>query len=275
MAKEIVDSLIREVNINASLSCDYTVSIRGYYIEPQPCIVLELMHQGSLKDLLHDQNKVLDWNIRYKFIQSIAKGVAFLISRRILHRDLKSLNILVNEHNQCKLSDFGLSKQKSGPNNPNNNNITAATTAAQIGTYKWMPPEIINELPFTNKADIYSLGIVIWEISSRQLLSATIPQVIQGKREAIPADCPAKVRVLIESCRDIEPNNRPAAEQIVKYLNTGSINEYDINLLLPNNQNIIDEQDCLASINGLIGNNLQSVAAFNNNKMMLNLVAWQ
>ena len=74
----------------------------------------------------------------------------------ILHRDLKSLNIVLDKGCNAKLADFGWTRQK------------AKQMTAKIGTYQWMAPEVIVGLKYTEKADVFSYGIILWELATRQ-----------------------------------------------------------------------------------------------------------
>ena len=87
-----------------------------------------------------------------------ARGVHYLHSFKppILHRDLKSLNLLLDECFRIKLADFGWTR------------VMAESMTGKIGTYQWMAPEVINNEKYTEKADVYSFGIILWEIASRE-----------------------------------------------------------------------------------------------------------
>lgn len=87
----------------------------------------------------------------------IAQGVLYLHECRppILHRDLKSLNIFLDEHSRIKIGDFGWTK------------TLDEYMTNKIGTYQWMAPEVIGNKPYTEKADVFSYSIILWEIASR------------------------------------------------------------------------------------------------------------
>jgi mitogen-activated protein kinase kinase kinase 9 len=96
------------------------------------CIIMEFAEKGSLYDLLHNQTIQLDWKQKYKFALEAALGLNYLHSHpngAILHRDVKSLNCLIDEHNILKISDFGLSTAK-----------TKLNQKETVGTIQWCAP---------------------------------------------------------------------------------------------------------------------------------------
>ncbi|ELR13232.1 serine/threonine protein kinase, putative [Acanthamoeba castellanii str. Neff] len=128
---------------------------------PKMCIVMEYMALGSLFDLLHNELiPDIPFALRNKMAYQAAKGMHFLHSSGIVHRDLKSLNLLLDS--KWNVSDFGLTKFKEEMNR---------NTAKEIqGSVHWTAPEILNEaidIDFM-VADVYSFGIILWELMTRQ-----------------------------------------------------------------------------------------------------------
>lgn len=207
-----------EVQVMAKLHSPNIVSLYGYCMNPKYCIVMEYMPKGSLFNVLKS-DQPLDWKIRIKMATDIACGLAFLHQEKILHRDIKSLNVLLDENMKAKLTDFGLSRIK---------NETRTTTAIQdsVGTINWMAPELFKrKAVYTQKSDIYSLGITIWELVSRKVpfSDAANPGLIpswvaKGEREEIPEICPKKLSTLIQACWDGDADKRPDAEAVVTFL---------------------------------------------------------
>lgn len=206
-----------EVQIMARLRSPNIISLYGYCLSPKYCIVMEYMPKGSLFSVLRS-NQPLDWNIRIKIATDMACGLAFLHQEKILHRDIKSLNVLLDEQYKAKLTDFGLSKIKG-----ETRTLSAKNDSA--GTLAWMAPELFEAEPYTQKSDVYSLGITFWELASRKIpfISAPNPNLIpvwvgKGKRETIPADCPKKLATLIQACWEADPAKRPDSETVVAFL---------------------------------------------------------
>eukprot|EP01017_Pseudomicrothorax_dubius_P009593 TRINITY_DN13292_c0_g1_i1.p1 TRINITY_DN13292_c0_g1~~TRINITY_DN13292_c0_g1_i1.p1 ORF type:complete len:223 (+),score=22.80 TRINITY_DN13292_c0_g1_i1:106-774(+) len=135
------------------------------------CIITEFCHGGTLFDLLHrKKNITLPWSVRIKFAKDIALGMHYLHTCEppIIHRDLKSLNLLINtefvspkQQVVIKIADFGLARTQEM------DSVSEKMTGL-MGTYHWMAPEIFENKDYTIKADVYSYGIVLWEIICRQ-----------------------------------------------------------------------------------------------------------
>lgn len=198
------------------------LKLHGVCTEPNHyAMIFELMPQGSLYDLLRHSTEIEERH-RWKVAIDIAQGLFDLHSRHILHRDLKSLNVLLDEHCQAKLSDFGLAKLRLA---------TSTTTTAHriVGTMRWNAPELLlfegdTPPPSTNAMDIYSYGVILWELAARRepfkgLQDAQILMKIQqGKRDSIPTDCHPIWKEIIEACWQQDPQRRPSAKQVLDRL---------------------------------------------------------
>ncbi|XP_040989943.1 serine/threonine/tyrosine-protein kinase HT1-like isoform X2 [Juglans microcarpa x Juglans regia] len=122
---------------------------------PVFCIITEYLAGGSLRKYLHHQEPhSVPLNLVLKLALSIAHGMQYLHSQGILHRDLKSENLLLDEDMCVKVADFGISCLES----------QCGSAKGFTGTYRWMAPEMIKEKHHTKKVDVYSFGIVLWEI---------------------------------------------------------------------------------------------------------------
>ncbi|KAE9453746.1 hypothetical protein C3L33_14350, partial [Rhododendron williamsianum] len=183
---------------------------------PVFCIITEYLAGGSLRKYLHQQEpNSLPLNLVLKLALDIAHGMLYLHSQGILHRDLKSENLLLGEDMCVKVADFGISCLES----------QCGSAKGFTGTYRWMAPEMIKEKHHTRKVDVYSFGIVLWE-----LLTALTPfdnmtpeqaafAVCQkNARPPLPSTCPVAFRRLINRCWSSNPNRRPHFEEIVDIL---------------------------------------------------------
>ncbi|MBS0349780.1 MAG: protein kinase, partial [Proteobacteria bacterium] len=187
----------------------------GISFDQNYCLVMEHAEGGTLQARLEASGELtLPQQVRWAM--QISCGLNKLHSLNILHRDLKSKNILLNNREEAKVGDFGLSIIKS--TSTSHKKIGSAMGAA--GTLPWMAPELHNNDPHSKETDVYSLGVVLWEIVSRKmpyaglLVGQIISMTMQGKRDPLPTLCPEIFRLMITACCHFEDKQRPTAEQV-------------------------------------------------------------
>ncbi|PKA61536.1 Serine/threonine-protein kinase HT1 [Apostasia shenzhenica] len=178
---------------------------------PQFCIVTEYMHGGSLYDYLHKQKNILEAPLLFKFALDVCKGMEYLHQKGIIHRDLKTANLLMDNNQIVKVADFGVARfQNQG-----------GVMTAETGTYRWMAPEVINHQPYDLKVDVFSFAIVLWELATSKIPydSMTPLQAALGVRQGLRPDLPdnmhPKLLDIMQRCWETVPALRPSFSEII------------------------------------------------------------
>jgi mitogen-activated protein kinase kinase kinase 9 len=216
MKEEHVRDFIYECYAMESLRHPNIVMFLGACTKPPNlAIVLEFCTRGSLWSVLQNQEIPLSWDDRKRIALDAARGVTYLhaFNPPVLHRDLKSLNLLLDDGFRTKVADFGWTR------------TMASTMTGKIGTYQWMAPEVISGHNYTEKADVFSFGIILWEIAAREPpyrnisgLQVSIEVVNNDLRPTIPKKTPENFAKLVRKCWDREPSKRPSFKEIIKEL---------------------------------------------------------
>lgn len=177
-----------------------------------PAIVSELCELGSL-----DQHQRLTQRKLLIVARDIADGVAHLHAHSIVHRDLAARNLLVNSKRVVKVADFGLARIT-------NEDQYASTVDASAGPAKWMAPETIERGKFSPAGDVWSFGVVLWELATGKrpfadmTAAAAAVAIAKGQRLPRPADIGDDMWALMQSCWHTDPHKRPTMTQIVAQL---------------------------------------------------------
>ncbi|CAN0048770.1 unnamed protein product [Ectocarpus sp. 4 AP-2014] len=209
--RDLVRAIRKEIRTHASLHFDHVVQLyAASTIAPNFCMVMEYAREGSLWQHLHSTSKPLAHSLQAAFLFDIARGLMFLHNKGMLHRDLKSANVLVFANRRLKLCDFGLSKVMA--------ESSSRSKRGPVGTTPWMSPEEINGSAATKLTDVYSFGVVCYEVATRmEPFKGMVPvQVMRavadkGRRPEIPAGASASPDVvpLMERCWKQDPAQRP------------------------------------------------------------------
>ncbi|KAI8508781.1 hypothetical protein Bbelb_138800 [Branchiostoma belcheri] len=183
-----------------------------------PIMVLEYMAQGSLYHWLHGENRPdLDHVLYYQIARDTSLGMNYLHNRKpaVLHLDLKSMNVLLDSQLRAKIADFGFSKLR------HDADVKASQSGHLRGTPAWMAPELINQGNITTKVDVYSFGMILWEMLTRKhpYLGLSMFQVMEcvrlNQRPDIPDYCPIGLSRLIGLCWAHNPARRPSFKDIL------------------------------------------------------------
>eukprot|EP01056_Protomagalhaensia_sp_Gyna25_P004689 Protomagalhaensia_sp_Gyna_25__4688@NODE_447_length_3404_cov_63_538187_g343_i0_p2_GENE_NODE_447_length_3404_cov_63_538187_g343_i0NODE_447_length_3404_cov_63_538187_g343_i0_p2_ORF_typecomplete_len254_score33_25Pkinase_Tyr/PF07714_17/7_5e60Pkinase/PF00069_25/6_8e47Pkinase_fungal/PF17667_1/4_6e08Kinaselike/PF14531_6/1_5e02Kinaselike/PF14531_6/0_0013Kdo/PF06293_14/0_013_NODE_447_length_3404_cov_63_538187_g343_i02701031 len=243
--KEGRSEVIQELLILFKVRHPNLVLIMGTVLQRSPspagsilwpmAFVTEFCSGGTLFALLHRKNPLrLSWMQRVKIARDVAQGCCYLhtFNPPIVHRDLKSLNILLSQPvltsedvPQAKISDFGMSAWKRSG--------SGAALHGIAGTYHWMAPEIVLGRSYSELVDVYSYGIILYELCSdtlpyqelNYLEPHAIGQVVavEGRRpetSRLRPDCPRELRDLMVRCWSQDPNHRPPFQYIIKVLDS-------------------------------------------------------
>jgi serine/threonine protein kinase len=175
---------------------------------------MEYMEKGSLYDLL---GKIkLSAEQQKQMALDIARGLHYLHTQGVCHRDLKSANILVDAYGKAKLTDFGLSKT---------NAVSVKTIHERSQAFQWQAPEFFKRgEDYTAKSDIYSYGVILWELVTGQRPYAQMKEkelidfILKGNRETIPDTAPKEYKDIIQGCWHTDPNKRLELATIIHQL---------------------------------------------------------
>ncbi|XP_076316774.1 mitogen-activated protein kinase kinase kinase 13-like [Tachypleus tridentatus] len=218
--KKVRDKSETDIKHLRKLNHPNVVSIKGVCTQaPCFCIIMEYCPYGQLYDALRNGQEVppttvVDWG------KEIASGMNYLHLHRIIHRDLKSPNVLISLNGTLKISDFGTCRQW--------NEISTRMSFA--GTVAWMAPEIIRNEPCSEKVDIWSFGVVLWELLTCETPYKDVDSsaIIWGVGNnslhlPIPKTCPEGFKLLMKQCWSAKPRNRPSFRHILMHLDIAAV----------------------------------------------------
>lgn len=219
VSQQMLEEFRQEIYIMKRLHHPHIVQFLGAVTQPPHlCIVTQFVPRGSLFKLLHRTPAFNpDERRRLQMALDIARGMNFLHTCKppIIHRDLKSPNLLVDKDLTVKVCDFGLSRARAS---------TMLSTKSQAGTPEWTAPEVLRSQPYNEKCDIYSYGVILWELMTDEepWHDKSAMQVVgavgwSNLRLDIPDDIHAGMHALIEECFG-EPGDRPHFSDIIPRL---------------------------------------------------------
>ncbi|XP_021902685.1 LRR receptor-like serine/threonine-protein kinase FEI 2 [Carica papaya] len=228
----------RELEILGSIKHINLVNLRGYCRLPtSKLLIYDYMAMGSLDDFLHDhvqEQRTLNWSARLKIALGSARGLAYLhhdCSPKIVHRDIKSSNILLDENLEPRVADFGLAKLLVDED--------AHVTTVVAGTFGYLAPEYLQSGRATEKSDVYSFGVLLLELVTGKrptdptfvkrglnvvgwmntlLRENQVEDVVDKRFTDIEAETVEAVLEIAVKCTDANPDERPTMNQVLQLL---------------------------------------------------------
>ncbi|CAK4151449.1 unnamed protein product [Aphanomyces euteiches] len=220
---EIAQGFIDEIKRMTKLESPYILAMVGCcWVRPREIeLVTEYMENGDLRQFLDKTAPIhYSWKDKRSCIANLTQGLVYLHSMDIIHRDLKSRNVLLDAKLHAKLADFGVCRE-----------ITMETMTCGLGSFRWTAPEILQGKRSSQAADIYALGMIVWELDSHQPPYATqqkalhitdvvvMSKITRGELspEFTPS-CPRHVVSFVHQCIAQDPDMRPTALDLASLL---------------------------------------------------------
>jgi hypothetical protein len=201
---DALHEFVKEVDVLGKLHHRNVIQLLGVVIgKDAQYLVLEFAALGSVFDFIHKRDaqgrrRALNWPLAWRISLDSARGMSYLHSfdPPLLHRDLKSQNLLLTDKYRTKLCDFGLSRVKS-----------MTKTMSRIGTVQWVAPEVLREERYSEQADVWSFGVILWELAARKVPFKGIPAIRIATNVAfknwklhIPATAPPTMAAAMRGC---------------------------------------------------------------------------
>lgn len=210
--KVLKDSSEAEAILMKSLHHENLVNLLGIVRKKEQIyLITEYMSKGSLVDYLRSRGRQhVTRKDQINFAFDTSSGMEYLERMHVVHRDLAARNVLIAENGRAKVSDFGLAR--------NEKNTTTESAKLPI---KWTAPEALKQNKFSNKSDMWSFGILLWEIYSfgrvpypRIPLADVVKHVEKGYKMEAPEGCPPEVYEIMRQAWDLNPDKRPTFYEV-------------------------------------------------------------
>ncbi|XP_065907466.1 uncharacterized protein [Dysidea avara] len=209
------ENFLKEIIVMAQFMHPNIVRVFGSVDEgtPSPWLVLEYLSNGDLKTFLKNNNRPVHRLVKY--MVDVAMGMHYLSEKGFVHRDLAARNIFMDENELCKVGDFGLLRETTKHEDSEDELYVMKSSLAL--PIRWMAVESITDQIFTSASDVWSFGVLMWELFNPSVKPyeplknvAVIAEVSAGKRLDIPMECPKMVGDLMQACWITDYTKRPS-----------------------------------------------------------------
>lgn len=216
-------AFVREAKILSKCRNFFLLPFYGVSVESPYVLITKFLKKGTLRDAIHSKNgsPFLTPSQKSIIATGICIGMQYLHEHNVIHRDLKSRNILLDGKLLPRICDMGISRAVNSEDN---------LLTQMVGTPTWMAPEVFMSNDYNNKVDVYSFGIILWEmltgktpfkgINNAQLMISICKD---NERPIIPSGTPINFQNLICKCWHSDPNKRPSFQDIYKEFRSGRV----------------------------------------------------
>jgi len=209
----------REITTLKALNHPNLVQFFGMFeLNNEMYIVTEYIPGGTVRRNIEKDKGQIPWATRIKMANDVASTISFLHSQKIIHRDIKSENLLISDNWNVKVCDFGLSRSVAEPKKKQRMTL--------CGTDDFMAPEVTLGMDYDAACDIFSYGMFLCELILREKIEDVLPRGpdtffgldTDKFLQLVPPDAPPEIVAIAIKCCDYEPTKRPDAKQVIKSL---------------------------------------------------------
>lgn len=223
------DKILDEIKIlKHAAGVHHIVQLLGVVLQSDPpLVVMELMSLGDLKSFLHSTREIPLLDLRFfRIAAQIADAMFFMEHNRFVHKDLAARNCMVHKNLTVKVGDFGWTRDLYSSD-------YIRKSDKELMPIRWMAPESLKDGIYTSHSDVWSYGVVLWEVATlaeqpyRGLTNEQVLRwVIGGQVLYTPVFCPHYLKTIMELCWNRSPNQRPTFRQVVSQLEQYTDDEF-------------------------------------------------